>query len=125
MIAPGVTMVRAVQRRERTGIIQIVVIAAVLLAALYGGLRLLGSTYAAWELRQSETAARAEQLRAPDRRAAETRAAEAKLSQLNAIRRSRAQLEADMQAGQLRCINGQLFRRLDNGWENLPGRSCE
>lgn len=24
----------------------------------------------------------------------------------------------------LRCINGMLFRRIDGGWENLPGSRC-
>ena len=125
MIAPGVTMERPVQRRERTGIIQIVLIGVVLIAALYGGLRLLASTYDAHAARQQERHTHAAREQRAAEHAEKARAAEAQLAQLAAIRRARATQEADMRAGKLRCINGQLFRRLENGWENLPGQRCQ
>lgn len=121
----GVTMDRPTPRRERTGIIQIVLIGAVLIAALYGGLRLLASTYDAHAARQQERATHAAQVRRAAAHAEQLREAEAQLVQLAAIRRDRATKEADMRAGKLRCINGQLFRKLDNGWENLPGQRCQ
>lgn len=118
-------MERSTPRRERTGIIQIVLIGAVLIAALYGGLRLLASTYDAHAARQQERATNAAKIRHAAHKAEEQREAEAKLAQLGAIRRARAEQDAEMRAGKLRCINGQLFRKLDNGWENLPGRKCQ
>lgn len=118
-------MERPTPRRERTGIIQIVLIGAVLIAALYGGLRLLASTYDAHAARQQARETKAAKVRYAAHRAQEQREAEAKLAQLGAIRRARAEQDANMRAGKLRCINGQLFRRLDNGWENLPGRKCQ
>lgn len=118
-------MERPTPGRERTGIIQIVLIGAVLIAALYGGLRLLASTYDAHAARQQDRATNAAQIRKADNRAQEQREAEAKLAQLGAIRRAHAAQAADMRAGKLRCINGQLFRKLENGWENLPGRKCQ
>lgn len=117
-------MERSTPRRERTGIIQIVLIGAVLIAALYGGLRLLASTYDAHAARQQDRATKAAQIRQAANRAQQQHEAEARLVQLAAIRRAHAAQEADMRAGKLRCINGQLFRKLENGWENLPGRRC-
>jgi hypothetical protein len=125
MIAPGVTMDRPTPRRERTGIIQIVLIGAVLIAALYGGLRLLASTYEAHAARQQQRKTHAAQVQRAAAHAEQMRAAEAQLVQLAAIRRARATQDAAMRAGKLRCINGQLFRKLDNGWENLPGQRCQ
>lgn len=122
---PGVTMDRPTPRRERTGIIQIVLIGAVLIAALYGGLRLLASTYDAHAARQQQRQKHADQVRRAAAHAEQMREAEAKLVQLAAIRRARAAQEEEMRAGKLRCINGQLFRKLDNGWENLPGQRCQ
>lgn len=115
---------RQPERRERTGIIQIVLIGAVLAAAVFGGLHLLGSTRKAWDARNDERFQRAETIR--------TAANAAREAQLEAIRRSRAdalqQLRLEeakaLQEGRLRCINGQIFRRLENGWENVPGESC-
>ena len=122
---PGVTMDRPQQRRERTGIVQIMVIGAVLAAALYGGVRLLGNTHAAWDQRQAARKAYATEIRNASREARaqeESDIAEAKLLQLVEHRRNRARGLAD---GSLRCINGQLFKRLENGWENLPGERCQ
>lgn len=118
-------MERPTPGRERTGIIQIVLIGAVLIAALYGGLRLLASTYDAHAARQQQRKTHANQVRRAAANAEQMREAEAQLVQLAAIRRARAAQEEEMRTGKLRCINGQLFRKLDNGWENLPGQRCQ
>lgn len=128
MIAPGVNMDRLQkpqERRERTGIVQIVLIAAVLLAALYGGLRLLGSTRVAWDARNAERKAHAEAIRTASERAQKAEHDRMQLERLTAIRAERRKQEDAMREGRLRCINGQLFQRLDNGWANLPGQRCQ
>lgn len=113
------------ESRERTGIVQIVLIAAVLLAALYGGLRLLSATHEAWNARQHDKKVAAEAVEAASRRATEAERVASQEEALRQIRAERSQYEDDIKSGKLRCINGQLFQRLDNGWANLPGRRCQ
>lgn len=112
------------ERRERTGIIQIVLIAAVLLAALYGGLRLLGGTHAAWQARKDERAAHATAIR----KAADSAQRAEQLSFEEARERRLIQYEQELsdglQSGRLKCVHGVLFRRIPNGWENVPGERC-
>lgn len=128
MIAPGVNMERIQKpqdRRERTGIVQIVLIAAVLLAALYGGLRLLGATHAAWEQRNAERSSAAKAIRLASERAQESEHARVQQAQLETVRQEREEYEEAIRNGRIRCINGQLFQRLENGWANLPGQRCQ
>lgn len=112
------------ERRERTGIVQIVLIAAVLLAALYGGLRLLGVTHAAWQARKDERTAHA----AAVREAASNAQRAEQLSYEEARDRRLIEYEQELseglQSGRLKCVHGVLFRRIPNGWENVPGERC-
>lgn len=126
MIVPGVNMERQrrPERRERTGIIQIVLIGAVLAAALFGGLHLLGSTRKAWDARRDERFQRAESIRTSANAAREAQAEAMRRSRVDALQRMKLQEAQELKEGRLRCINGQIFRRLENGWENVPGESC-
>ncbi|PPJ42727.1 MULTISPECIES: hypothetical protein [unclassified Pseudoxanthomonas] len=112
------------ERRERTGIVQIVLIAAVLLAALYGGLRLLGGTHAAWQARKDERTAHA----AAIKQAANNVQRGEQLSYEEARDRRLIEYEQELseglQSGRLKCVHGVLFRRIPNGWENVPGERC-
>lgn len=117
-------MERPTPRRERTGIIQIMLIAAVLLAALYGGARLLGATHLAWEARQERRITEDPAARSAAQQDYSKAQAALAQKQLLLLAEARAQRAEDLRTGKLRCINGQLFRRLDNGWENLPGQPC-
>lgn len=127
MMDSGVTMERLTQpqeRRERTGIVQIVMIAAILAASLYGGLQLLGDTHARFNQRQQEKAAEAAAIRKAANRS-ESEREKAILMELTRKREIRRQdEEAAYQRGDMRCIGGQVFRRIPNGWENVPGRGC-
>lgn len=112
-------------RRERTGIVQIVLIAAVLLAALYGGLRLLGGTRASWEARKQERAQHAAEIREA--------VAQAQRAEMQAMKDAGEQRLIDyegeisegLKSGRYKCVSGVLFRRIHNGWENVPGATCQ
>lgn len=114
-------MDRQTVRRERTGILHIVAITAVLAFALWGGAQLLGSTRATWE--RQHAAARPEETTAARNANADLQRAyrEAKA---RGITDAREHYEAEVAAGRIRCLNGQVFRRLENGWENVPGQAC-
>ena len=113
------------ERRERTGVLQIILITAVLLAALYGGLRLLGATHAAWNDRQEKRSAYATAIREASERANEKEHERVQMARIEAVRREQREYDEAIRDGRLRCINGQLFRRLDNGWANIPGQGCQ
>lgn len=112
------------ERRERTGIVQVVLIAIVLLAALYGGLRLLGGTRASWEARKQERAQHAAEIREA--------AARARRDETQVLRAAEEQRRHDyerdisegLKSGRFKCVSGVLFRRIPNGWENVPGERC-
>lgn len=114
--------------RERTGIAQILAIGLVLAVALWAGLQLLGSTRATWEAQRTQRKAQAASIREAANNS-QTHAMTERRRRVEEIRQ-RAMAEAqerhrkDMEAGRLRCINGQLFRRLSNGWENVRGQRC-
>ena len=112
------------ERRERTGIVQIVLIAAVLIAALYGGLRLLGGTRVSWEARKQERAQHAAEIREAVAQAqrAETQAIE-NAGEQRLIDYER-EISEGLKSGRYKCVSGVLFRRLPNGWENVPGERC-
>lgn len=111
-------------RRERTGIVQIVLIAAVLLAALYGGLQLLGGTHAAWQQRQAERSEHAAAIRKAAEAAEQDRIAVATYEQQTALMRAAAERRKLFETGQMKCVSGTAFRKLPNGWENVPGARC-
>jgi hypothetical protein len=110
--------------RERTGIIQIVLIAAVLLAALYGGLRLLGGTRASWEARKQERAQHAAEVREAVAQAQRDENQALKDAGEQRLRDYEREISEGMKSGRFKCVSGVLFRRIPNGWENVPGEHC-
>ncbi|WP_170874127.1 hypothetical protein [Xanthomonas translucens] len=122
------------QRSERVGIVWTVLIGAALAAAMAGGAMIYIETAAAWQRNQSERTKATEAQRAAGNAAMQEGSAARKFEQIEEIRwrreaadRIEKQRQAEQVArtrGELRCINGTLFRRIPNGWENLPGSSC-
>ncbi len=112
------------ERRERTGIVQIVLIAAVLLAALYGGLRLLGGTRASWEARKQERAQHAADIREAVAQAQHDETQAMKEAGEQRLIDYEREISEGLKSGRYKCVSGVLFRRLTNGWENVPGASC-
>lgn len=112
------------ERRERTGIVQIVLIAAVLLAALYGGLRLLGGTRASWEARKQERAQHAADIREAVAQAHREETQALRQAGYDRLIEHERKISEGLKSGRYKCVNGVLFRRLANGWENVPGERC-
>lgn len=115
MIGPGVNMERPRHpvARERSGIIHITLIGLALATVIAGGVHLLGRTQLAWNARYGE--------RPPTPKAQPQSEAPLVLPAPDPVYE---QLKKDFAAGRLRCVNGQLFRKLPNGWENIPGEDC-
>jgi membrane protein involved in colicin uptake len=105
-------MDRHTNRRERTGIIQIVMIGSVLAAALLGGLHLLGSTRKAWDARNDRRFQQAETIRTAANAEREALLETIRRNRAEAMQRRTLEEAKQLRDGRLRCINGQLFRRL-------------
>lgn len=111
---------RTFAHRGRSSIWTILALGALLAIAITAAAQLLSKTRERWEARNAPSAPAAPQPTLDDVRAA-------RLAEIR-DRRERAATDqaARQQDGhQYRCINGQLFRRLPNGWENLPGEHCQ
>lgn len=118
--------------RDRRGNWTMYLLAAALLVALIGGWQIYARTVAAWSDRfENPQPTRNQKLNAERRRQAQAEEAQRQI----ALERIRAQSEAaraearlrriqQLQSGELRCINGTLFRKLPGGWENVPGERC-
>lgn len=119
----------AVTKPERASIWPTIAITAVLLAVAGCGVYLIGQTNARWEKNRTDKAARIAEF---ERRWAAQQAGNVSLPSekpspevqqlLDNIERERTRPQK-LPDG-LRCINGQLFRKLPNGWENIPGQRC-
>ncbi len=105
------------------------VLAVALVALLAGGVQMLTKTQAAWNERFRTTDSAIAEPATPTQVLADAER-EAMLAE---IRLKRATAEAAAKSAEhgrrtekreLRCINGTLFRRIQGGWENLPGESC-
>lgn len=124
---PGGTMDRpANPMKPDSGTIWPTIIVAIVLGiCLAAGIKLLANTRAAWERNQQPspnqiTAARV------DAETKRQREIEAEVQRrLRAQTATRSAIEPPAQNPNFRCINGQLFRRLPNGWENVPGERCK
>lgn len=116
----------AVTQRTRASIWPVLLVAVVLLAAIIGVLRIYAGTRAAWERNQQ-----------PSQNTQLSRAIDAGTYQPSSPQiLPRAITEEELRAlqreeqkrqkarSELRCINGQVFRRIPNGWENLPFEQC-
>lgn len=85
------------------------------------GVLTLGRTNSAWSerfegVRQStETAKQSSTVMAEPRMA---------VSSARSASPERQQVRPAQKAQDLRCINGMFFRRIEGGWENLPGSRC-
>jgi hypothetical protein len=112
------------ERRERTGIVQIVLIAAVLLAALYGGLRLLSDTHAALQARKGERTAHVAEIREAANNGQRAKQLSFEEARKRRLIEYEQELSEGLQSGRLKCVQGVLFRRIPNGWENVPGDRC-
>lgn len=118
---PGVTMdvKHSRPRRDRPIFIDIVLIGAVMAALMYGGLRLLGKTHDAWDVRYGDAPAAHVD---PDPVAEPDAAVRRDLArrQLEAIRAHRQQLE-QAQAGMKnrRCVGGVIFAEVDGVLTNV------
>jgi len=122
------------QRSERVGIVWTVLIGAALAAAMAGAVMIYMETAAAWHRNQTERTKAAEAQRAAGNAALAVRQEQGRQERIAEIRwrreavdRIEKQRQAEQAArarGDLKCINGTLFRRIPNGWENLPGSNC-
>lgn len=88
------------------------------------GVLMLGRTNGAWNERFLGAGQPAESQRTELPGAeAETRPMAADLEEIRA-RRQQAEATVSRQGDAMRCINGMMFRRINGGWENLPGSRC-
>ncbi|WP_230598537.1 hypothetical protein [Xanthomonas albilineans] len=124
-----------VTKREGSGIWLTLIVGACLAAALAGGAKIYLDTVADWQSARDDKAARttaqrnagnaalsAQQIEDRERLIAKIRAERTKLDQANSAENARA--IKWMSDGEVRCINGMVFRRINGGWENFPGSSC-
>ncbi|MBD9377934.1 hypothetical protein [Pseudoxanthomonas sp. PXM04] len=118
----------AVTKPARPSIWPTLIVGAVLATVIGGGVYLLGQTRAKWEANRAGKAERAAAFerqwqQQQDAEVVQRVQADAKLEELRrAAIRNRDQPETLPEP--LRCINGQLFRRIPGGWENLPDTDC-
>ncbi len=109
------------QNEHSSSVWPTVLVGLVLLAAIAGALIVYRNTLAGWERRfgdKPQPTAHPAIERTPE--ALPPALTDEDMARIIEQERKR---EAE-DAKSLRCINGQLFRRLPNGWENLPGRYC-
>ncbi|WP_155393913.1 hypothetical protein [Xanthomonas albilineans] len=122
-------------KREGYGIWLTLIVGACLAAALAGGAKIYVETVADWQHARDDKAARttaqqdagnaalsAQQFEYRERLIAKIRAERTKLDQAKSAENAR--IRKWLSDGEIRCINGMTFRRINGGWENLPGSSC-
>lgn len=112
---------RTFAHRNRSTIWLILAVGALLAIAIAAGADLLSKTRERWEARHQELQPTVQPEPAIDLQRA---------AQLADIRERREQAAEQVRTNEMkrdgyRCINGQLFRKLPNGWENLPGERCQ
>lgn len=118
----------AVTKPARPSIWPTLIVGAVLATVIGGGIYLLGQTRAKWEANRASKAERAaafERQWQQQQDAATVQRVKDE-AELEALRREiiRNRDEPKVLPEALRCINGQLFRKIPGGWENLPDSVC-
>lgn len=114
---------RTFAHRGRSSVWTILALGVLLALAITAAAQLLSKTRERWEARNTQPASVSEPA-TPKPTGDDMR--EARLAEIR-DRRERAERDQgarERDGHQYRCINGQLFRRLPNGWENLPGEHC-
>lgn len=113
--------------KKRSGFPWMLLIGAAVLVLAVLGMKQHMETQAAWEARFNE---------APTTGATDTEIneavqidaaqAEERLLRLAQIRKQReiAAQQQEEERREWRCINGTPFRKIDGGWENVPGHRC-
>lgn len=121
----------AVTKPARASIWPTIAITAVLLAVAGCGVYLIGQTHARWEKNRADKAARIAEFerqwkaqQSPSKTAPYVVSDPAWEHDQREMENLFLQRERDLRSGKLRCINHQVFRRLPNGWEHLPGDTC-
>lgn len=109
-------------KRDRPIFVDIMLIGAVMAALMYGGLRLLGKTHDAWDVRYGDApaAAAVEPTPAPAPKPGKpwTAADDAEYYRLKAEAEARRR-RYEGSAGNTRCIDGTLFRVEGNSYTSL------
>lgn len=96
---------------------------AVLVLAILGVKQHL-DTQAAWNQRFTRTKATEKTPETPTIDVAKLEAQRAALIAETRLRRAVAEREAIKEREGWRCIDHTPFRKIDGGWENIPGESC-
>lgn len=115
-------------RREGSGLGWTLAVGICLAAAIAGGAAIYVRTVADWHRAKEEKAARTATQREAGTAALAMQQERYRQLRIAEMRAQREQVQEERQAlerGEMRCINGTMFRRIRGGWENVPGRSCE
>ncbi|XQA60996.1 hypothetical protein ACM9XD_16540 [Xanthomonas sacchari] len=115
-------------KREGSGLGWTLAVGICLAAAIAGGAAIYVRTVADWHRAKEEKATRITAQRAAGNEALAIQQKKYRQLRIAEMRAQREQVQQERQALErdgLRCINGTIFRRIDGGWENLPGRSCQ
>ncbi len=120
----GGRMERTRTKPERTGLWQILLITAVLGFVIYGAFILLGRTRTAWEEQRAQRDTRRQQIQQTAASGMHQAHLKYKEEATRVARQRYEERQRKLASGELRCINHQMFRKLPNGWENIPGDRC-
>ncbi|WP_267094985.1 hypothetical protein [Xanthomonas sacchari] len=115
-------------KREGSGLGWTLAVGICLAAAIAGGAAIYVRTVADWHRAKEEKASQRAATRAAGMAAMAIEQEKYRQLRIAEIKAQREQAQQEWKAlerGQLRCINGTIFRRIDGGWENLAGRSCQ
>ncbi|KAI1699428.1 hypothetical protein Ddc_18584 [Ditylenchus destructor] len=101
-----------------TGLLTVVSLATI-------GVLTLGRTNSAWSERFEGLRRAAETVETPAATPAHSHGSATPKRELKAASRvTTARVRPEQLGPNMRCINGMLFRRIEGGWENVPGSRC-
>ena len=113
--------------KKRSGFPWLLLVGTAVAVLAVLGLKQHIATQAAWEARFSKLVpAEPETAQIKQAEQIDAAAAEARLHRLALVRRQReeARMQRQKDAMGWRCINGTPFRKIEGGWENVPGEKC-